>query len=234
VPGTHRAQDRAAQPPPASTTWSPRRRPTARYRAARRSRASCRPARRRGFANDLPPRASSETGASAPAPRPRATRPSEPAPAPLAAAPELVGRCLALSGLWCAAAVVLVAPGAEPPPRPARAPALAARAWRCVETLKCVSSDLRAEALRGKTWTLTALRTSRRGGETTNSPRLGRRFPCAGSVNKCKAQDSFARRRPSLVAGVYRLARKAQERCEVEGKRQIDDAELAARPQSEK
>ena len=53
----------------------------------------------------------------------------------------------------------------------------------------------------------------------------------AGSVNKCKAQDSFARRRPSLVAGVCRSAQRAPERCDVEGKKQIDDAELAARPQ---
>ena len=51
----------------------------------------------------------------------------------------------------------------------------------------------------------------------------------AGSVNKCKAQDSFARRRPSLVAGVCRSAQRAPERCDVEGKKQID-AELAARP----
>ena len=88
----------------------------------------------------------------------------------------------------------------------------------CVETHKCVSSDLRAEALRGKTWTLTWLRTSRRGGETTNSPRLGRRLPCIASVNKGKAQDSFVRRRPSLVAGVCRSAHRAPERCDVEGK----------------
>jgi len=59
----------------------------------------------------------------------------------------------------------------------------------------------------------------------------GPSLPLCRQREKCKAQDSFARRRPSLVAGVYRLARKAHERCEVEGKRQIDDAELAARPQ---
>ena len=48
--------------------------------------------------------------------------------------------------------------------------------------------------------------------------RLGRRLPCTASVNKGKAQDSFVRRRPSLVAGVCRSAHRAPERCDVEGK----------------